>query len=192
VKLSLCGAVATNRPLSIHQMMHEWIWSSLEWYWLGKREQLKGKHVPVPLCPPQIPHGLAWVQTRVSAVRSRWLTELWHGSEMSVTCKCWSSDWVSLNFVYIMETILYSQIFNYLPSRVPTCWQTCETGLIVHWNVEHLLKSVLCVLQNGIYWLNTLQSDVGQQVWILNVGCGILGCDAVVLLVVSSVLDECW
>jgi hypothetical protein len=28
----------------------------------------------VPICPPQIPHGLTWVRNRVSAVRSQWLT----------------------------------------------------------------------------------------------------------------------
>jgi hypothetical protein len=27
-------------------------------YWQGKTEELREKPVPVPLCPPQIPHGL--------------------------------------------------------------------------------------------------------------------------------------
>ena len=34
------------------------------------------KPVPVPLCPPQIPHGLIWDRTRVSAVRGR-RTTVW-------------------------------------------------------------------------------------------------------------------
>jgi hypothetical protein len=32
------------------------------------------KPVPVPLCPPQIPHGLTWARTRASVVRGWWLT----------------------------------------------------------------------------------------------------------------------
>ena len=34
----------------------------------------RGKPVPVPLCPPQIPHGLAWARTTASEVWSRRLT----------------------------------------------------------------------------------------------------------------------
>jgi hypothetical protein len=40
----------------------------------GKTEDLREKPVPVPLCPPQIPHGLAWVWTWASGVRGWWLT----------------------------------------------------------------------------------------------------------------------
>jgi hypothetical protein len=46
----------------------------VEWYWEGKIEGLGGKPVPVPVSPPQIPHGLTWARTRASAVRSRPLT----------------------------------------------------------------------------------------------------------------------
>jgi hypothetical protein len=41
-----------------------------EWNWQGRTEVLGEKPVPVPLCPPQIPHGLA----RDRAVRGRRLT----------------------------------------------------------------------------------------------------------------------
>jgi hypothetical protein len=30
----------------------------MEWNWQWKTEELGEKPVPVPLCPPQIPHGL--------------------------------------------------------------------------------------------------------------------------------------
>ena len=40
----------------------------------GKTEVLGEKPVPVPLCPPQIPHGLARDRTGASAVRGRRLT----------------------------------------------------------------------------------------------------------------------
>jgi hypothetical protein len=45
-----------------------------EWNWQGKTEVLGEKPVPVPLCPPQIPHGLIRSRTRASAVRDRQLT----------------------------------------------------------------------------------------------------------------------
>jgi hypothetical protein len=63
-----------TRPLSSPPMMHEWIWSMVEWYWHGKTEGLREKPIPVPRCPLQIPHGLPWARTRASAVRSRRLT----------------------------------------------------------------------------------------------------------------------
>jgi hypothetical protein len=47
----------------------------VEWNWQGKTEVLGGeKPVPVPLCPPKIPHGLTQDRTRASAVRFRRLT----------------------------------------------------------------------------------------------------------------------
>jgi hypothetical protein len=35
-----------------------WVWTLVEWYWQGETEELGEKPVPVPLCPPQITHGL--------------------------------------------------------------------------------------------------------------------------------------
>jgi hypothetical protein len=43
-------------------------------YWQGKNEELGEKPVPVPLCPPQISHGLTQARNRASAVRGRRLT----------------------------------------------------------------------------------------------------------------------
>jgi hypothetical protein len=39
-----------------------------------KAEVLREKSVPVPLRPPQIPHGLLWEQTQASTVKSQQLT----------------------------------------------------------------------------------------------------------------------
>jgi hypothetical protein len=39
----------------------------LEWNWQGKTKVLGEKHVPVPLCPPQIPRGVNRDRTRASA-----------------------------------------------------------------------------------------------------------------------------
>jgi hypothetical protein len=46
----------------------------VEWNWQGKTEVLGEKPVSVPLCPPQIPHGLTRDRTRASAVGGRRLT----------------------------------------------------------------------------------------------------------------------
>jgi hypothetical protein len=46
----------------------------VEWNLQEKNEVLREIPVPVPVCPPQIPHGLTRHRTRASAVRSRRLT----------------------------------------------------------------------------------------------------------------------
>jgi len=40
----------------------------------GMSQLLGGKRVPLPLCQPQIPRGLAWDRTCASVVRGRRLT----------------------------------------------------------------------------------------------------------------------
>jgi hypothetical protein len=37
----------------------------------GENRSTRGKPVPVPLCPPQIPHALAWDRALASVVRGR-------------------------------------------------------------------------------------------------------------------------
>jgi hypothetical protein len=52
-----------------------WVWrATVEWYWQGKTEELGEKPIPVPHCPPQIPHELTRARTRASAVRGQRLT----------------------------------------------------------------------------------------------------------------------
>jgi hypothetical protein len=74
----------THRSLKAYCATLWWRWSGIfifpsngapvEWNWQGKTEVLGEKPVPVPLCPPQIPHGLTRDRTRASAVRGRRLT----------------------------------------------------------------------------------------------------------------------
>jgi hypothetical protein len=45
-----------------------------EWNWQGETEELGEKPVPVPLCPPQIPHGLTRDRSRASAVGGQRVT----------------------------------------------------------------------------------------------------------------------
>jgi hypothetical protein len=62
--------------VSILRIAHTiWVWrATVEWYCQGKSDELGEKPVPVPLCPPQIPHGLTRTRTRTSDVRGRRLT----------------------------------------------------------------------------------------------------------------------
>jgi len=63
-----------------------WAWrATVEWYWQGKTEELGEKPVPVPLCPPQIPHGLTRERTQSSAVRGR--PEPWLAPNVTY-CNC--------------------------------------------------------------------------------------------------------
>jgi hypothetical protein len=72
--------------LRIPQIIRVWR-ATVEWYWQEKTEELGEKPVPVPLCPPQTPHGLTRARTRVSAVRGRRLTTwaLWVGYHSNVS-----------------------------------------------------------------------------------------------------------
>jgi hypothetical protein len=57
----------------------------------GKAEELREKTVPVPLSPPQIPHGLTPSRTRASEVATNRLS---HGTTLIMVCE---------PFVFIQE-----------------------------------------------------------------------------------------
>jgi hypothetical protein len=48
--------------------------SMVEWYWQGKPKNSEKKLVPVPPCPPEIPHGMIRKRNRASAVTRLRLT----------------------------------------------------------------------------------------------------------------------
>ena len=54
---------------------HNLLCSTGEWWWQEKTKVLQEKHVPVPLCLPQILLGLVWEWTQVLMVRDWWLSE---------------------------------------------------------------------------------------------------------------------
>jgi hypothetical protein len=59
----------------------------------GENEDLGEKHVPLPLYPPQIPHGLNWAQTRASAVGGRRLTALAIAQRGQWGLYLWRTKW---------------------------------------------------------------------------------------------------
>jgi hypothetical protein len=64
--------------LSAHHLPlnNEWLNVKLLWRynWQRKTKVPRDKHVPVQLCPPQIPLALPWSRTCISDVKRWWLT----------------------------------------------------------------------------------------------------------------------
>jgi hypothetical protein len=84
-----------------------------EWNWQGKTEALGKKPVPVPLCPPQIPHGLTRDRTRASEVRGQRLTT-WAVARPNVVPWCnvvWCHViwWISTN---IRRNVLFPSLVS--------------------------------------------------------------------------------
>jgi hypothetical protein len=74
----------------------------VEWNWRGKTEVLGEKPVPVPLCPPQIPHALTSGRTRASAVGGRRLTA-WAMARLSPLVN-WCNTRFKIHKVYVLPT----------------------------------------------------------------------------------------
>jgi hypothetical protein len=69
-RLCLWTAVS-NGPIS-YPPVDIWEWrATVKWHWQEKTEELGEESVPVPLCQPQIRHGLTRARTRVSALGGR-------------------------------------------------------------------------------------------------------------------------
>jgi hypothetical protein len=75
----------------------------VEWNWQGKTEVLGEKPVPVPLCPPEIPHGLNRDRTRASAVGGRRLTA-WAMARPSLAGTL-RSNWFNIQKFYTVLTL---------------------------------------------------------------------------------------
>jgi hypothetical protein len=67
----LCNPVMKMISFFLFFRLMEHRWNEID---RGKPKYLGEKPVPMPLCPPQIPHGLTRYRTRASAVRTRRLT----------------------------------------------------------------------------------------------------------------------
>jgi hypothetical protein len=58
----------------------EWVWSSGRMILIGENEVLGEKPLPMPLCLPHIPHGLAWDWTEpLPSVCGHSPPKPWHG-----------------------------------------------------------------------------------------------------------------
>jgi hypothetical protein len=114
----------------------------------GEDRQLGEKPVPVPLCPPQISHGLIRDRTRAFAVRGRRLTAWAMGrqfSDFKVTL------FFSMGNCRSRSTRLYQWLHEWL---VPTIVAIDANLIIVYdWPIfKHILKFFIKKKgQNGIF-----------------------------------------
>jgi hypothetical protein len=71
----LYGTAADNGPI-VHPKVDAWVNMEQRWNDIdrGKPKNSREKSLPVPLCPPQIPHWLPWARTTASAVKRQRLT----------------------------------------------------------------------------------------------------------------------
>jgi hypothetical protein len=60
------------------------------------------KPAPVPLCPPQMPHGLTWARTRTTAVGNRWLIACATSSSLHCFSCCGETENLSQGEAWIV------------------------------------------------------------------------------------------
>jgi hypothetical protein len=65
------------------------------------------KRAPVPLCPPQLPHDLTCVRTRVTAVGSRRLS-IWAMARPST--RLWEDEWLYTTNKHLHKFYIYNKI----------------------------------------------------------------------------------
>ena len=111
----------------------------VEWYWQGKTEVFGETPVSVPLCTPQIPHGLAWDRVWAFAVRGRWRTssESWHG--LSEVC-------------LPLQSAVYAASLN-----------SCIGNNLINWRVS--LKNLRINNNNNIICGSTAGLFESRQTW---------------------------
>jgi len=63
--------------------MYDWVFSNGKIIPTGENWYTQKKPVPLPLCPPQIPHGMAWDHTRALIVRG-WQLTAWAMAHPSI------------------------------------------------------------------------------------------------------------
>jgi hypothetical protein len=149
-------------PLSIPQMIHEWIWSSGGMILTGENRRTLRNPVPVPLCPPQIPHGLSWEWTRAAVVRSRRLTSWAMAGPLPLrteqangphSCCLW---WW---YLFSKPDTFWGILNNHGPSFA---WQTIWLLCLFQYNLENR-QNKLCIQQvNTGTMLNEECSLIGE------------------------------
>jgi hypothetical protein len=102
----------------------------VEWNWQGKTEVLGERPVPVPLCPPQMPHGLTWDRTRASAVGGRRLTARAMARAYRVLLFSNKFCWWLVKQVVLWLSPIYGRWDNYLPQHCVFC---CKQLLTLIW-----------------------------------------------------------
>jgi hypothetical protein len=130
--------------------------ATMEWYWQGKTEELGEKPVPVPLCPPQIPHGLTQARTRASAVRCQRLTT-W---AMALLLKVKSKVLCHLTgLIQCMRRNTWGQV------SLADFWMqlresSATASIICHCNYSYRCASVAGIVLSNVYCFVSVRLDV--------------------------------
>jgi hypothetical protein len=98
---------ATKGPI-IHPLGDIWwvLRLAIEWYWQGKPEGFGEKPVPLPLCKPQITHGLTRERTLVSAMKGLRLTT-WDGTDAGISYWQRISPKMAVFWDTVPQTLVY-------------------------------------------------------------------------------------
>jgi hypothetical protein len=108
----------------------------MEWQWQGKTEGFRENWVPVPLCPPQILHGLVRDSPWTFEIRALYLTT-WTVARLFFT----------LTLVFIHKTALRHKMEDQDNVTSPS-----DAYLLLHW---HFLSSLICHLVPRVLWKRT-------------------------------------
>jgi hypothetical protein len=128
----------------------------VEWNWKGKIEVFGEKPVPVPICPPQIPHGLTRDRIRASAVVGRRLTA-WAMARPFEKCFLVPIENIMLHALHSPTGPLRKES-NFLPAPGIEPRFLSKLPKIVHWNIPRATTSYSYVL--AIYDLSDLVTQL--------------------------------
>ena len=133
--------------------------------WQGKTEVLGEKPIPVSLCLQQIPHGLTWDRSRVSAVGGRRLTA-WALARPNVVL---SSSFSTLPQVTAAQKFQFSGIINFVSRDLVEIF---EWGISLYQGLEShgffMLKQVMHKLTDlnnwNLYNIWTITADMNCRI----------------------------
>jgi len=100
----------------------------VEWKWQEKTEALWENPVALPLCPPQIPHGLVWHWVRALKLRGRRLT-VWAMAQPPAIC------YNNKQNIYVSPAA-----WNKICQHPKMCLHTTQrkTHLFSNWGLENM------------------------------------------------------
>jgi hypothetical protein len=115
----------------------------------GGNQSTWRKHTPVPLCPPQIPHGLTWARTRAPTVGSQQLTT-W-ATARSIQC------WLFMIIIIANKIVILFTFFS--QSRCNAARRQAYCCLYVVY--QHLLQSLSLIWE--LCWVQITQIVMHQE-----------------------------
>jgi hypothetical protein len=145
---------------------------SVEWKLAGETEIIRENLPPVPLCPPQIPHGLTWDRIRAAMMGSqRSTTRPNSESELLYDWRFTVNQFVlalsplrltTSNFIFQLNTWDYSP---YVTSSLTTGW-ICRLQLLLAFASTVILRSNSCGTHDHISLSQIRLGGPGPRIYI--------------------------